>query len=169
MLSVTDIILLVVVILFVVGGATYILLSKNGKEKKSGNSKNPSIQIQLNGYERLTLLADRIALPNLISRVNQNGISAREMQVLLTENIREEFNHNITQQIYVSADAWNAIKNLKEQNLLIINQLANLLPPNASGMDLNKKLLEFLISDKKGSLHEVVGEILSYEAKKLMQ
>lgn len=168
MLSVTDIILLVIVIIFVIGGATYILFSKNGKEKSTPGPVNPSLQMQLNAYERLVLLADRIALPNLISRVNKNGITAREMQVLLTENIKEEFNHNITQQIYVSADAWNALKNLKEQNLLIVNQLANLLPPHASGLDLNKKLLEYLISDKKGSLHEVVSEILSYEAKKLM-
>lgn len=168
MLSVTDIILLVVVVIFVVGGATYILFSKNGKAGKSANKTAASVQMQLNAYERLALLADRIALPNLISRVNQNGISAREMQALLTESIRNEFNHNITQQIYVSPDAWNALKNLKEQNLLIINQLANQLPPNASGLDLNKKLLEYLISDKKGSLHEVVAEILSYEAKKLM-
>lgn len=168
MLSVTDIILLVVVVIFVVGGATYILFSKNGKANKSVTKTAASVQMQLNAYERLALLADRIALPNLISRVNQNGISAREMQTLLTESIRNEFNHNITQQIYVSPDAWNALKNLKEQNLLIINQLANQLPPNASGLDLNKKLLEYLISDKKGSLHEVVAEILSYEAKKLM-
>jgi hypothetical protein len=58
------------------------------------------------------------------------------------------------------------VKNLKEQNLLIVNQLATVLPPNATALDLNKLLLEFLMNDKKGSLHEVVSEALSYEAKK---
>jgi hypothetical protein len=90
------------------------------------------------------------------------------MQMLLTQNIKDEFNYNITQQIYVSPDAWTAVKNLKEQNTLIINQLANLLPPNAMGMDLNKMLLEYLMNDKKGALHEVVSEVLSYEAKKVL-
>jgi hypothetical protein len=52
--------------------------------------------------------------------------------------------------------------------MLIINQLANLLPPNAMGMDLNKMLLEYLMNDKKGALHEVVSEVLSYEAKKVL-
>jgi hypothetical protein len=52
--------------------------------------------------------------------------------------------------------------------MLIINQLANTLPPNASGLDLNKMLLEYLMSDKKGALHEVVSEVLSYEAKNLI-
>ncbi len=91
------------------------------------------------------------------------------MQLTLTQNIRSEFDYNITQQIYVSSEAWNAVKNLKEQNLLIINQLANVLPPNATGLDLNKLLLEFLMNDKKGTLHEVVSEVLSFEAKKLLE
>jgi hypothetical protein len=125
-------------------------------------------QLQLQAYERLALLVDRIALPNLIPRVNQQGVSAREMQQLLTHSIKEEFEHNITQQIYVTADAWNAVKNLKEQNLLAINQLASALPSNANGMDLNKHLLEFLMNDKKGNLHEVVSEVLSFEAKRIM-
>lgn len=124
--------------------------------------------MQLQSYERLTLLVDRIALPNLISRVNQPGLSAKDMQLLLTRSIKEEFDYNITQQVYVSADAWNAVKNLKEQNMLVVNQLANTLPPDATGLDLNKLLLEYLMTDKKGNLHEVVSEVLSYEAKRLL-
>lgn len=139
----------------------------NEDDVTRNNSAN--ITIQLQAYERLLILVDRIALTNVITRVNQPGIPAREMQLLLTQSIRSEFEYNITQQIYVSAEAWNAVCNLKEQNLLIINQFANVLPPNATGMDLNKLLLEFLMNDKKGSLHEVVSEVLSYEAKKLME
>ncbi len=167
----TNIILIIVVVLILVGGTLYVIFSKNRKDKnyhQTDEEKNFG-QMQLQAYERLILLADRIALPNLISRVNQAGISAREMQSLLTQSIKEEFNYNITQQIYVTPDAWTAVKNLKEQNLLIINQLANVLPPNATGLDLNKMLLEYLMNDKKGSLHEVVSEVLSYEAKKMIK
>ncbi len=139
---------------------------KSTKEENERNNSTRSLQLQ--AYERLALLVDRIGLPNLISRVNQSGASARDMQVLLTHSIREEFDYNITQQIYVSADAWTAVKNLKEQNMLVINQLASALPPNATGLDLNKLLLEYLMKDRKGQLHEVVSEVLSYEAKKLL-
>ena len=125
-------------------------------------------QLQLQAYERLTVLVDRIALPNLITRVNVSGISAADMQSLLTHNIREEFEYNISQQIYISPEAWKAVKNLKEQNLLVINQFASALPNNATGLDLNKLLLEYLMADKKGSLHEVVSEALAYEAKQLL-
>jgi hypothetical protein len=142
--------------------------SKEQKEATNNNLDNSTRALRLQAYERLTLLVDRIALPNLISRVNQNGVSAREMQMLLTRGLKEEFDYNITQQIYVSSDAWNAVKNLKEQNMLVVNQLASALPPNATGLDLNKLLLEYMMTDKKGQLHEVVSEVLSYEAKKIL-
>ena len=165
----TNIIIISVIALLLGGGTLYVIFSKNGAAK-GGDAANPtSINMQLQAYERLILLADRIALPNLISRLSQPGLSAKEMQLLLTQSIKEEFSYNITQQIYVSADAWTAVKNLKEQNILTINQLSNALPANASGLDLNKLLLEYLMSDKKGALHEVVSEVLSYEAKKVME
>ena len=125
-------------------------------------------QLQLQAYERLILLTDRIALPNLIQRVNQPGLEARDMQSLLTQAIRQEFEHNITQQMYVSAEAWDAVRNYKEQNLLIVNQVASFLPPEATGVDLNKHLLDLLVQNPKASLQNVVSEVLSFEAKKLM-
>ena len=129
-----------------------------------------SRQMQLQAYERLILLTDRIAIPNLIQRVNQGagGLSARDMQSLLTHSIRQEFEHNITQQIYVSPEAWDAVRNFKEQNLLIINQVASFMPEEATGMDLNKHLLDLLMQSPKASLQNVVSEALAYEAKKLM-
>ena len=128
----------------------------------------PSRQLQLQAYERLILLTDRIALPNLISRVNTPGLSARDMQSLLTQSIRQEFEHNITQQIYVSTEAWAVVRDYKEQNLMIVNQVASFLPEEATGTDLNRALLDLLVQNPKASLQNVVSEALSYEAKKLM-
>ncbi len=146
-----------------------VFLRGNKTMKKSEEQIDPSTrQLKLQAYERLTLLVDRIALPNIISRLGQTHITAREMQMILTQNIKEEFDYNITQQIYVSPEAWGAVKNLKEQNLLIINQLSNTLPPNANGLDLNKLLLQYLMNNNKGALHEVVSEVLAFEAKKLL-
>ncbi|MBA4198759.1 MAG: hypothetical protein C0459_14515 [Chitinophaga sp.] len=138
------------------------------KEEEAKILKGTNVTLQLQAYERLTLLVDRIALPNLIARVNEPGLSAKEMQLLLNQSIKQEFDYNITQQIYVSSNAWVAVKNLKEQNMLIINQMANVLPANATGLDLNKMLLEFSMNDERGNMHEVVSEALSYEAKQLL-
>ncbi len=166
----TAIALSAVIALLLAGFLAYLFWQqrKSVEEENASSSDATTKSLRLQAYERLTLLVDRIALPNLISRVNQNGVSAKDMQFLLTHNIREEFDHNITQQIYVTPDAWNAVKNLKEQNMLVVNQLASALPPHATGLDLNKLLLEYLMIDKKGQLHEVVSEVLSYEAKKLL-
>lgn len=162
--------LLIVIIVLLVGGLIFLFLQRgNLKPAKTEVATDTATKtLRLQAYERLTLLVDRIALPNLISRVNQAGLSSREMQILLTRSLKEEFEYNISQQIYVSADAWNAVKNLKEQNILVVNQLASALPSHATGLDLNKLLLEYLMNDQKGQLHEIVSEVLSYEAKKLL-
>ncbi len=114
----------------------------------------PGRQLQLQAYERLILLTDRIALPNLIQRVHQPGLSAREMQSLLTLSIRQEFEHNITQQIFVSAEAWDAVRNYKDQNTLIVNQIASYLPEVATGNDLNRQLLDLLVQNPQSFVAE---------------
>lgn len=163
-----NIIMIAGVVLIFVLFIAYGLFSKNKKQPVIHKGDNIALQMQLQAYERLTILVDRIALPNLISRVSISDVSVMEMQVILTQNIKEEFSHNITQQLYVSADAWSAVKNLKEQNLLIINQYAKTLPPQATGLDLNKNLLEYCLQNKKGALHEVVNEVLNFEMKKTL-
>ena len=124
--------------------------------------------LQLQAYERLLLLTDRISLHNLIQRVNTPGISARDMQLLLVQSIRQEFEHNVTQQMYVSPEAWDAVRNFKDQNMLIVNQIGSFLPPDATGADLNKHILDLLVENPKASLQNIVSEALSFEAKKLM-
>ncbi|MBS1933079.1 MAG: hypothetical protein JST96_03700 [Bacteroidetes bacterium] len=143
--------------------------AKENEQKKNDDQGIDTRQLQLQAYERLILLTDRIALPNLVNRVNQPGLNAREMQLLLTQSIKQEYEHNITQQIYVSPEAWDAVRNFKEQNLLIINKVASFLPAEASGLDLNKSLLELISQNPQASLHNVVSDALSYEAKKLMR
>jgi hypothetical protein len=152
-----------------VGGSIFLIFFRKEKNVLPEIKTTPqSNQLQLQAYERITLLVDRIALPNLISRLNQSGVPAVEMQLLLTQSIRQEFDYNITQQIYISGEAWNAVKGLKDQNLLIINQIASSLPADATGFDLNKKILDFLITDNRSHLHEAVSQLLSFEAKKLL-
>jgi hypothetical protein len=170
--------LLIIAIAFatLVAGALVYLFLKQRRELKLARQEGPgngkddvaTRQLQLQAYERLILLVDRIALPNLIQRVAQPELNAREMQSLLIHSIRQEFEHNITQQIYVSAEAWDAVRNYKEQNLLIINQISSFLPPEASGFELNKHLLDLLVQNPKASLQNIVSDALSFEAKKIM-
>ena len=163
-------------IALVLGGSLAYLLWKQRQQAKANSADKAkpaepakTFPLQLQAYERLILLADRIALPNVISRSNQPGLGLADMQYLMVNTIKQEFEHNITQQIYVSQEAWEAVRNLKEQNIHIINQVASFLPPDSSGTDLYKHILEMIVNNPKVSLHNVVSEVLSYEAKKLMK
>jgi|SRR5687767_10032455 len=145
---------------------TFFLWSRDRKKKPQGESTRP---LQLQAYERLVVFAERVALPNLISRTSQGGMNAKEMQLLMLESIKQEFEYNSSQQIYVSPVAWEAVKNLKEQNMLIINQVAQTLPADAKGIDLNKRILELILSQDKNALHNIVLDALNYEARKLLK
>ena len=96
-------------------------------------SQNPEmLRLQLQAYERLIILCDRLDLTNLIGRFKVNQLSATQLQSQLIQTIKTEFEYNVSQQMYVSATAWDAVKNLKEQNIFIINQLAAMLPGNGN-------------------------------------
>ena len=164
----TTIIFGVTISVVIAGLAGWLIYLQRKTAIEESNKADSSKVLQLQAYERLILVASRIALPNVISRVNMPDLGVRDMQMLMIQAIREEFDYNITQQIYVNTTAWEAVKNLKEQNMLAVNQLANILPPTATGLDLNKLILDYVMSDRKGNLHEVVAEVISYEAKKML-
>ena len=146
----------------------YLLYSKQDR-KKNADPAFSTRPLQLQAYERLVILTERVALPNIVSRANQPGITAREMQLLMLESIKQEFEYNSSQQIYVSPVVWQAVNNLKEQNMLIINQIAQTLPADARGLDLGKRIMEVIIAQDKKALHNIVLEALNFEARKLMK
>jgi len=128
-----------------------------------------TVPLQLQAYERLVLLVERISLPNLVGRMNHPHLSARELQVLLLENIKQEFEYNVTQQVYVPQHAWNAVQNLKDQNMLIINQVANVMPAQSTGHELSRQLMEVIMSQEEKALHTIVLDALNFEAKRLLK
>jgi hypothetical protein len=130
---------------------------------------NGSLPLQLTAYERLVLLCERISLPALISRTAAADLGANDMRYILIENIRQEFDYNASQQIYVSDAAWSAVRNLRDQSMLVINQVAGTLAPDARASDLNKKLLEVMMEQEGTALHTAALETLNNEAKKIMR
>lgn len=162
-----NVILLLVIILALVWILTEFTALR--KELGQSNTGDPdTLKVRLQAYERLTLVAERISLPHVLSRTANAGHSARQMQGALIDAIRQEYDYNTSQQIYVTPEIWKAVTNLKEQNIYIINQLASTMPSNATGLDLNKQIIDFLINHPKSSLHSIVLEAIAYDAKKLM-
>ena len=91
------------------------------------------LKLQLQAYERLMILAERIGLEQLMGRFNGKDVPLHTYQHQLIQAVKTEFEYNVSQQLYVSATAWDAVKNLKEQHIFIINQLAAMLPQQATG------------------------------------
>lgn len=99
------------------------------------------LHLRLQAYERLALFLERISPANVITRVRTPHMLANELQYEMVKNIREEFEHNLSQQIYVSHDCWNLIVGAKEEILKTINLIGNQMPPEASaGMLINTLL-----------------------------
>jgi hypothetical protein len=137
--------------------------------RKTAPTVNPEmLRLQLQAYERMTILCERIGLNNLLGRLPINQLSGVELQNLMVQSIKTEFEYNVSQQLYVSAATWDGLKNLKEQNIFIINELASTLPQGATGADLSKKIIDLLSHDEHVSLQNIVATLINNEAKQLM-
>lgn len=79
--------------------------------------------IQLQAYERLVLFLERMTPNNLVLRCYQVGMTTQLLKDVMIQNIRDEFEHNLSQQLYISEQAWIYIKNAKEDMINTINSI----------------------------------------------
>jgi len=118
-----------------------------------------TMPIRLQAYERICLLLERIAPNNLVLRLNENTFSAQEFHQVLVNEVREEFNHNVSQQIYVSEQAWDMVRNAKEEIIATINQAAQSLPENAKSLDLAKQIFEQMMKKPVDPSNQALAQI----------
>ena len=96
---------------------------------------------RLHAYERMSLFLERISPQNLVTRLNNGEYTAIEFQQILLGEIRNEYNHNVSQQIYMSDELWNMIKTAKEELVMNINAAASEVAPDAKALELSRKIL----------------------------
>lgn len=99
---------------------------------------------RLQAAERMALFLERISPDALVHRHLEGQTHARPFQLLLLMSIRAEFEHNMAQQIYLTAPCWEAVKGAKEGVVALVNQAAVALPEDASALDLSRQLLQLL-------------------------
>ena len=126
------------------------------------------LKLKLQAYERLTVFSDRNGLKNIVARTNIGNESLIATHAIMVNQIREEFDYNVSQQIYVAPEIWDAIVKLKDQHIYIINQLYAGLPQEAAGKDLCKRILEYTVM-QNAELNNIVMDAIQFEAKKLME
>ena len=156
-------VLLIIVTLSILGIA-YLIKEVLGLKQQLKTANPESKKLQLLAYERLAVFAERAGLKNMISSAEAHGESAAIMHGVLIQNIKSEYDYNVSQQVYVSKEIWAAVTKLKDQNIYIINQLAAMLPPQANSLDLSKRVLEYTLTQQQ-ELNQIVLDAIHHEAK----
>ena len=110
---------------------------KANMDYKIENTK-ASLPNRLQAFERMCLFLERLSPGNLVLRLNSSNLSAKELQQLMISEIREELNHNLSQQIYMSDKSWDLIKNTVEDVIALINTNAEKLDSEAKSVELAK-------------------------------
>ena len=98
--------------------------------------------LRLKAYERLTLFLERISPDKIIQRIQDPNMSCADLQVALLKIVRQEYEHNLTQQLYVSDEAWNSIVIAKEGINQLINSSMSGVPADAPSINLAKVIIE---------------------------
>lgn len=98
--------------------------------------------LQVDAYQRMVLFLERIAPNNMIMRLNNPGLPARVFQQKLIENVRQEYEHNLAQQIFISQKAWANVQSSKDEIVKIINMASINLSETSLANDLAKNIFE---------------------------
>ena len=122
-------------------------------------NRNKVTPVRLQAYERLALLLERISPQSLLMRIPTNDVSAYEYHQQLLAQIRQEFEHNLSQQIYVSAIMWETIRGARENLIGIINRSAEEIGDKAPAYALSKKILENYIDEENQPVVIAMNEL----------
>lgn len=114
---------------------------------------------RLQAYERMTLFLERMAPQNLLVRLNTESMPARDFHQLLLSEIRNEYNHNVSQQVYISEEVWDMIKNAKEDLVVTINDAATEMTVESTSLDLAKKIFERSVNKSIDPLSHALTEM----------
>ena len=121
---------------------------------------------RVDAYERAILLMERLHPNSLVMRLNNPSLPAKIMQAEFLKTIREEFDHNITQQLFISPIAWKLLRDSKEELVKLINLAASQVQENATAIELSAKIFE-LVAQLEKLPSEVATEFLKKEFQEL--
>jgi hypothetical protein len=133
--------------------------------KKASLSMTTPQKIQ--AYERIVIFLERINPNNLVIRVNKHGFTSRQLHQELIHSIKSEYEHNISQQIFVSHNTWELVKTAKEELIKLINISASKVPGDAPSNELAMMILNIVANVDKKMPNELALEYAKKEIAKL--
>ncbi len=122
-------------------------------------NKQVTIPMRLQAYERLSLLCERIAVPNLLLRLKSSASTAQELKMAMLLTIQQEFEYNITQQVYVSEQLWSIIQIARDNTVTFIEEVSKQVNPGDDAKVLARAFLEQLQKHPELSLEKALSAI----------
>lgn len=154
--------------------AVYFLFQKffkNEQERREFEIKKASVNLttpqKIQAYERIVILLERMNPNNLVVRVNKHGITSRQLHQDLIHAIKSEYEHNISQQIFVSHNTWELVKTSKEEIIKLINIAATKVPTDAPSNELAMMILNIVANVDKKMPNEIALEYTKKEISKI--
>jgi hypothetical protein len=135
-----------------------------GEEKKRKhqlflNNQQMITPLRLQAYERMILFLERMSPESLIIRVNKPGFTCLQLHNELLNAIRTEYEHNQSQQIYVSTAAWEMLKIARGRTIQLINAMTEKVEKDSPSINLSKAILESLVDQDKAPVADAIGFI----------
>lgn len=119
----------------------------------SQQQQSTTLPLRLQAYERLSLFCERIAVPTLILRLREEHMTAAGFKVALMLGVQQEYEHNITQQVYVSDQLWQIIKIARDETIHFISLVAAEVDPKADAKALSDALFKYLAVQESSTLN----------------
>lgn len=158
----------------IVLAATWVVMYKlfrNEQQKREWELKKLSQKeitpIRLRAYERLALLLERTTPEHILSEINVAEMTVLELQQHLLRTILAEFDHNLSQQIYVSNELWDQIINARDQMGAFVAAIAKQLPEASTSTDYARLLISAYRSNGD-TPHQLAMDALKTEAMRLL-
>jgi hypothetical protein len=129
--------------------------------KKSSHSMITPLKLQ--AYERIVLFLERINPNTIVVRVNKHGFTAHQLHMELIKTIKSEYEHNLSQQIYISHGAWELVKTTKEEITKLINISATKVPQDSPANDLAMMILNITSNLGKKLPNDLALEFIKKE------
>jgi hypothetical protein len=126
-----------------------------------------TLPLKLQAYERLIIFCERISPNNIILRLHRGGMIASQLHADLLSTIRAEFEHNFSQQIYISSHGWDAVKKAKEDMIKIVNIAFHEIGNNATAVQLSAQIFEVMTKTETFPYQEAI-DVLKNEVKQMI-
>jgi hypothetical protein len=118
-----------------------------------------TLPVRMQAFERMALLLERISTDNLLVRLNKQGMTAGVLHYAILEEVRNEFNHNVAQQVYINKELWSIIVTAKEDLITKVNATFQEIDPEATSLEYAKKLLELTMATDISPIDHALSSI----------